>query len=55
MEQPDGFVHMDEHWMWRWFLTDDRGKLLAMSIMDFFRREDAIRNLEVARLALIGR
>lgn len=48
------FVHMDERWMWRWYITDDRGKPFAISKTHFFRREEALRNLEAARMALTG-
>jgi hypothetical protein len=54
MAQPNWFIHMDERWMWRWFITDPHGQPLAMSKTDFFRREDAVENLKVARLALNG-
>jgi hypothetical protein len=54
MEQPQWFLHMDRGWMWRWFLANDRGEPLAMSKKCFFRREDAIQNLEAARMAVIG-
>ncbi len=54
MEQTQWFLHMDRSWMWRWFLTNDRGKPLAMSKKCFFRREDAVQNLEAARMAVIG-
>ena len=54
MEQPKWFVHMDERWMWRWLLTDGHGRMLAMSERDFFLREDAVQNLNAARMALIG-
>jgi hypothetical protein len=52
--QTQWFLHMDAGWMWRWFLTNDRGKPLAMSKKCFFHREDAVRNLEAARMAVIG-
>lgn len=54
MEQTDWFLHMDERWMWRWFLTNGRGKAFAMSKKCFFNREDALQNLETARMAVIG-
>lgn len=54
MEQPEWFIHMDERWMWRWFLTDGCGRTLAMSKKDFFHREDAVQNLDAARTAVIG-
>lgn len=52
MEQSLWFIHMDERWMWRWYITDVRGQPLAISKVDFFRREDAVENLETARLAI---
>jgi hypothetical protein len=54
MEQPKWFVHMDERWMWRWLLTDGHGRMLAMSEGRFFLREDAVQNLNAARMALTG-
>ncbi|MGN6123880.1 MAG: hypothetical protein ACTHOJ_13090 [Sphingomonas oligoaromativorans] len=54
MEQPHWFIRMDENWMWRWFIADANGQPLAVSRAEFFNREDAVRNLEVARLALNG-
>lgn len=47
MEQPNWFVHMDEGWMWRWFITDSRGQPLAVSKATFFHRETP---LEAVRL-----
>ena len=44
------FVHMDEDWMWRWFITDAAGSPLAVSERTFFRRQDAVANLEEARM-----
>ena len=54
MDQPQWFLHMDDRWMWRWFLANSRGQLLAMSRKCFFRREDAVLNLDAARMAVIG-
>jgi hypothetical protein len=54
MDQPQWFVHMDERWMWRWYITDAYGKPFAISKANFFRREDALRNLKAARVALSG-
>lgn len=54
MEQAKWFLHMDERWMWRWFLTNDTGQPLAMSKECFFLREDAVKNLKAARMAVIG-
>lgn len=36
MEQSLWFIHMDERWMWRWYITDVRGQPLAISKVDFF-------------------
>lgn len=54
MEQLQWLLHMDERWMWRWFLTNDCGKTLAMSKTCFFRREDALENRDAARLVITG-
>ncbi len=54
MEQTEWFFHMDSRWMWRWFLTNRLGQPLAMSKKCFFRREDALLNLDAARMAVIG-
>jgi len=54
MEQTEWFLHMDSRWMWRWFLTNRLGQPLAMSKKCFFRREDALLNLDAACMAVIG-
>jgi hypothetical protein len=54
MEQPKWFLHMDEDWMWRWFITNGFGQPLAVSRGAFFRREDALKNLRAARLAVMS-
>jgi hypothetical protein len=54
MDQPQWFLHMDERWMWRWFLANSCGQRIAMSKKCFFRREDAVQNLDAARMAVIG-
>lgn len=52
--QPSWFLHMDANWMWRWFVANDRGQMLAVSEKCFFRREDALQNLHAARTAVTG-
>jgi len=54
MEQMQWSLHMDGDWMWRWFLTNDCGRPLAMSKSCFFHRGDAVRNRDTARMAVIG-
>jgi|GEM_PF-3202140 len=54
MEQTEWFLHMDDRWMWRWFLTNGRGLTLAMSKEYFFFREDALKNPDAACMAVIG-
>ncbi len=46
------FIHMDDRWMWRWYITDRRGALLSMSLGQFSTREEALRDLEAIRLAI---
>jgi hypothetical protein len=52
MDTLQRFIHMDDRWMWRWYLTDAKGTLVSMSPEQFFTREGALRNLEAVRLAL---
>ena len=52
--EPQWFVHMDERWIWRWYITDVHGKPFAISKTHFFHREEALKNLEAARMALSG-
>lgn len=54
MVQPEWFVHMDQEWMWRWFVTNGCGHALAMSADRFFTREEAVQNLHAARMAVSG-
>lgn len=54
MERLQWFIHMDERWMWRWYIFQTNGKPFARSKNQFFLREDALRNLEAARMALSG-
>lgn len=54
MEQPELFLHMDNRWMWRWYNAGNRGQPLAMSKNSFFTREEAVRNIEAAQMAVIG-
>jgi hypothetical protein len=54
MEKLQWFIHMDDRWMWRWYITNANGKPFAISRTQFFFREDAMRNLEATRMALSG-
>ncbi len=54
MDDLQWFIHMDNGWMWRWYITHANGQPFAISKTQFFLREDALRNLEAARLALSG-
>lgn len=40
--------HMDQDYMWRWYLIDDYGNLVAISARSFFNFEDARRDAELA-------
>jgi hypothetical protein len=46
MEYIDPMFHMDADYMWRWYITDERGSLAAMSTGSFFKYEDARRNYD---------
>jgi hypothetical protein len=52
MDKLQKFIHMDDRWMWRWYITDARGSLVSMSSEQFSTREEALRNLEAIRLAM---
>ncbi|MBX8844442.1 MAG: hypothetical protein NDI74_05700 [Sphingomonas sp.] len=54
MVQHEWFLHMDRNWMWRWFLTNDRGQAFAMSKDGFFTRDEAVQNRDAARMVVIG-
>ncbi len=40
--------HMDEYYDWRWFLTDNDGKLISVSAQAFFNYDDAKRDYNAA-------
>lgn len=48
MKQPQCFLHMDEEYMWRWYIVDAQGIPIAMSARVFFDYEDALRNFRAA-------
>ena len=52
MDNLQKFIHMNDRWMWRWYITDARGALVLMSSEQFSTREEALRNLEAIRLAI---
>lgn len=54
MDHLKWYLHMDEGWMWRWYITNSHGEPFAISEANFFRREDALRNLKGAQMALSG-
>jgi len=54
MEQLHWFVHMDERWMWRWYVADVHGVPFAISNASFFHRAEAVKELEAIRMALSG-
>ena len=35
------YLHMDEHWMWRFFFLDKFGDLIATSAQAYFSRAEA--------------
>jgi hypothetical protein len=39
---PGGMTHLDGDWMWRWFVMDKSGHIIATSTACFFNHEDAI-------------
>lgn len=47
------FLHMDDQWMWRFYFLDSFGKLIAMSTVAFFTREEAEHAMRVYLRSLL--
>jgi len=54
LEQLHWFVHMDDRWMWRWYIADAHGAPFAISKTSFFHRYEAVKDLEAIRMAMSG-
>lgn len=52
MSQHEPMFHMDESYNWRWYIVDSYGHFIAMSVLSFFRYEDAKRDYEMAWLIM---
>jgi hypothetical protein len=44
------FLHMDEHWMWRYYFLSGAGELVGMSTASYFTRAEAERAMRRFRL-----
>lgn len=49
MLKSNAFLHMDDQWMWRFYLLDSVGKLLATSAGSYFTRAEAEKALSSFR------
>jgi hypothetical protein len=47
------FLHMDEEWMWRFYLLDKRGRVIVISHRAYFTRDEAGAALEEFRFSLV--
>jgi hypothetical protein len=47
MYEINSMFHMDADYMWRWYITNADGSLLAISAKAFFAYEDARRDAEI--------
>lgn len=43
------WLHMNDEYMWRWFCSDNSGAIQVMSARSFFRREEAVSAMNIAR------
>jgi hypothetical protein len=41
VQDAQAFLHMDEDWMWRFYLLDQSGNVLVISDHAYFTREGA--------------
>lgn len=46
--------HMDSDYMWRWYILDATGGLVAISAKAFFKFEDARRDSERGTVKTLG-
>lgn len=44
--------HMDQDYMWRWYITDAHGQSCCMSAREFFHYEDARSDFDAVRTRL---
>lgn len=54
MQIVNPMFHMDSDYLWRWYITDDHGKSVSMSVDAFFKYEDARRNYDDMHRRLIA-
>lgn len=50
--ETQAFLHMDEEWMWRFYLLDSKGQVIVISHRAYFTREAAAAALREFRLNL---
>lgn len=47
------FLHMDDQWMWRFYVLSGAGEVLAISNRAYFTREEAENALSVFKASLV--
>lgn len=46
------FLHMDEEWLWRFYLLDRKGRVIVISHQAYFTRTEALEALREFQLNL---
>ncbi|MDO6415217.1 hypothetical protein Q4F19_12565 [Sphingomonas sp. BIUV-7] len=46
------WLHMNDEYMWRWFCSDERGNMIAISAQSFFDLVDAERAVKTAKACM---
>ncbi len=46
MQIVNPMFHMDSDYLWRWYITDNHGKSVSVSVDSFFQFEDASGNYD---------
>ena len=47
------FLHMDEEWLWRFYLLDQKGNVIVISHHAYFTRAEAEAAMHDFRLSLV--
>jgi hypothetical protein len=51
--EAQAYLHMDEEWMWRFYLLDQRGRVIVISHRAYFTRGEAEAALQEFRFSLV--
>ncbi|MCL6684035.1 hypothetical protein [Sphingomonas alba] len=50
--EAQAYLHMDEEWMWRFYLMDSQGRVIVISHRAYFTRDEALAALREFQLNL---